>query len=83
MKIFSIYDTKSEVFSQPFYTITSGSAIRSFTEIANDKEHQIGKHPEDFVLYEIGTWHEAVGTIVPLEHNVNLGKAKDYINKSN
>ena len=54
--IFSIYDSKAVSHLPPFFLPTKAMALRTFTECANNPEHQFGRHPEDYTLYEHGTF---------------------------
>lgn len=57
-KVYSIYDSKTEGYLQPFYQQTKGQAVRGFTEVVNDKSSQIGKYPEDYTLFELGDFDD-------------------------
>lgn len=73
MLTFSIYDIKSEVYSKPFYDTTIGAAIRNFNDAAQDPQTTFNKHPEDFTLYQIGTFDDNTGNISALPEPVELG----------
>lgn len=60
---FSIYDSKAECFSPPFFRPAPGQAIRDFTDLANDPNTTIGKHPSDYGLYRIGEFDDGNGSI--------------------
>ena len=66
-KIFTVYDVQAKAHLQPFFLPTEGMAIRTFTDCVNNPEHQFCKHPEDFVLQEIGEFDEESGEIFSLE----------------
>lgn len=75
MKVFSIWDSKAEVYSQPHFIRTKGEAIRSLTEAVNQQDHSFSKHAEDYSLFEIGTWDDTTGELIPHEakqHIVSL-----------
>lgn len=57
--IYATYDSKAQVYSQPFYMQSRGAAIRSFTDISKDSAHPIGKHPEDYSLFELGFYDDS------------------------
>lgn len=57
-KIFAVYDTKAQLYNAPFMLNTKGEAIRGFSDIAKDDNSQIGRHPEDYVLFELGEWND-------------------------
>lgn len=62
--IFSIYDTKAEAYMQPFFLKTDDLAIRAFADCVNDKDHNFGRHPEDYHLVKVGIWKPHLGMIV-------------------
>jgi len=61
LNTYSIYDTASALYSRPFFTQSDGEAIRSFSDICQDAEHPIGKHPECYTLVRIGMFDDATG----------------------
>lgn len=78
IKLFSIYDSKAGIYQNPWQSRTKGEAIRGFTTIANDKTHPIGKHPEDYILFEIGTFEDTTCEI-NLIHKESCGVAIEYL----
>ena len=59
MKVFSVYDSAVGAYMTPFFMQSSGAAIRAFTDIANDLQSAICKHPTDYSLFELGSWDDA------------------------
>ena len=55
-KIFTIYDSKADAYLTPFFLHKERMAIRVFSDCINDAEHMFGKHPEDYTLFQIGSW---------------------------
>lgn len=80
IKIYAIYDMKAQFYKPPFYQRSKGEALRTFTQLANDKQTLVGMHPEDFALYELGEFDDIKGTLHP-ETPISLGKAVDYVHK--
>lgn len=84
---YSVFDNKAKVFSQPFYTVNDSTAIRMFRDAAIDPQTSLAKHPEDFSLYAIGRFDDALGLFVELGdgdvgpilliHAVNLKEASN------
>jgi len=64
---FSVYDIKSKTFGQPFHAMTRGVAVRQFQELVNNPETTINKHPDDFTLFEIGSFDDNTGEIKSME----------------
>lgn len=80
MKIYSIYDSKAEAYSSPFVSHNNATAIRSFTELAQQEGHPFHAHPGDYTLFHIGEWHDQKGTVTPAASHGNLGLAVHYLN---
>lgn len=78
-KVFSVYDSKVEAFLQPFFMHTKGEAIRGFTEIVNDPNHQFSKYPADYTLFELGNYDDSNGSIVTFPTPVSLGLALEFV----
>lgn len=79
LKIYSVYDSKTEFFSQPLYMKAKGEAVRSFTELANDKSNAIGKYPADYTLFELGTFDDATGKFVLHSTPTSIGLALEFV----
>lgn len=54
-------DRASDLFGQPVFVNAVGAAIRGFGDEINNKEAQISKHPEDYDLYQLGTYDDETG----------------------
>jgi len=78
MKMFTVYDSKAEAYMQPFFAKSTGEALRSFSDTCQDKNHIFAKHPEDFTLFELGTWDEQTSDFVIYESKKSLGIALEY-----
>lgn len=77
-KAFSVYDSKAEAFMPPFFMQTVGAAVRAFSDLSNDPNTMVNRHPSDYVLYEIGSFDDDGGTFENLQH-VHLGLAADFV----
>jgi hypothetical protein len=62
---FSVLDEKATLYAHPFFCAAPGQAVRYFTDWARDKEGPIGKHPEDYKLYRIGSFDDQSGIFLP------------------
>ena len=67
LNVYTIYDSAAAVYMRPFFLQADGQAMRMFTDIATDAEHDVGKHPEDYSLARIGTYDDSKGRLVPEE----------------
>lgn len=75
-KIFTIHDTKAVAYLPPFLMHQAGMAIRTFKDCIQSDDHQFGKNPEDYILFEIGhfddTNAEIINHTVPINHGSGL-----------
>jgi len=67
LKAFSVHDKAVTAFAQPFYARHVGEAVRSFTDLVNDPQTSVSRHPEDFVLYAVGEFDDSSGRFVVVE----------------
>lgn len=63
----------------PFYQHATGQAIRTFQDMACDSNHQVGQHPTDYTLFEIGEFDQSNASITMLDAKRPLGTALEYI----
>ena len=63
LKVFSVFDSKLQVFNTPFFSRSVADATRSFSDLVRDSRTTVGQHPEDFFLYEIGLYSDETGEI--------------------
>lgn len=78
-RMFSVHDVKCNTFLSPFIAPTNGSAIRSFSDIVNQPESVIHKHPEDYNLYFVGEFEQDSGALLPLTAPVFLESALNLL----
>ena len=63
--ILSVKDTAAQAFGRPMFLPSSAVGVRSFRDEINrsDANNEMFKHPEDFELYELGTYDDSTGII--------------------
>jgi len=76
---YSIYDEKAECFGTPLFYSATGLVARLFKEWCNDPTIPPGKNPEDFKLYEIGTWDNHAAKFDTLDVPKFIGNGLDYV----
>ena len=62
-ELYSVYDTKSELYTLPFFVNNKAMAIRYFSNWVNDRTHTFGLNPEDYILFHLGTYDDTLATI--------------------
>lgn len=78
---FSIFDVKGSNFTPPFFMAAQGIALRNFSDLVNDPQTSVFKHPEDYKLYKVGSFDDNSGLFVPIPVPEFLCNATDFITK--
>lgn len=82
MKYYAVYDSKVNVYEQPFPMRTRGEALRSWVDIVNDNKTKFNKHPEDFTLMELGEYDEEKGVFLNNHTGpVSIGVALEFLKR--
>ncbi len=77
LRAYTVYDSKTEAYLRPFFMQTPAEAIRAFRDTVNDGQSPFCKHPEDFTLFEVGTFDETSGSLFETVAT-NLGLALHF-----
>lgn len=78
-QVFSVYDSKAEVFHQPMFLNTIGEATRNFEDACRQEDSPMASHPEDYTLFHIGEFDSDKGLLTPLTTPASLGLAIEYL----
>lgn len=78
IKMFSIRDAKVDAFMRPFFARTTPEALRIWTDSVNG-ETGFAKHPEDYMLFEVGAFCELTGMVQTLAQPLALCGAYDVL----
>lgn len=81
LKIYSIRDSKGEVYNTPFFQKTHGEAERNFRQLVSDEKSLVSKYPLDFNLYYLGDYDDQTGKIEPLKAPQHIMEAAAAIPK--
>lgn len=79
LKVFTVFDSKAELYLSPFYMRSRGEALRSFADTVKDSNSAFNKHPGDYTLFELGDYNESTGSFGLYDAKVNLGMAQDFL----
>lgn len=77
--MYAVYDSAVGVYDRPFVSRSDGEAIRGFSDVAKDKEHPIGKHPEHYALFGVGLYDDNTGEITPEVERRCIARAHEVI----
>lgn len=78
----SVFDTKGSIFANPFTSVNQSTALRDFHRAASDPDTNISHYPADYVLFELGTFDDSLGTFSLHSQPVNLGPATQFQNSN-
>ena len=74
----SVQDRVADTYGPPFFLPHVGVAVRQFTDEINreDANNMLFKHPEDFDLFQLGTYDDSVGMVTQdsIPRQLVLGK---------
>lgn len=62
-RIFSVYDVAAGMYKHPIFLRAPGEAVRMFQDLVVAGDNDVGKHPEDYSLVEIGEWDDGKGLL--------------------
>jgi hypothetical protein len=81
LSLYAVIDTASGIYDGPIPGKSDGQMVRSFSDMAVNKDHQIGAHPEDYALIKVGTWNDGTGELEDLQ-NTTLITGLEAVAKS-
>ena len=81
VNLYAVLDKASLVYDGPVPAQTDAVALRNFTNMALQDNNAIGKNPECFSLWRVGSWDDSVGEVIP-EIKECLAHAVDMRNQS-
>jgi len=61
--IVAVHDRQLKAFLRPFVANTIGQAVRSFSDEVNRAGSDLNAHPEDYTLWQLGTFNDHDGNI--------------------
>ncbi len=78
--VYSIYDSAAGVFTSPTIDISDASAVRSFQQAIANSGSVMNFKPDDFSLYQVGTFDVELGVLEPFNPPIRLiiGTDGDY-----
>jgi hypothetical protein len=67
--MFAVRDSATDSFGNPMFLVSTGQAIRSFRDEVNRKaeDNHLFVHPDDFEMFELGSFDTSTGRFALLE----------------
>lgn len=63
LNLYSVYDTKMEIYAPPYIANNDAIGIRHFGDMAKNDNYPYHMHPKDYVLFQVGIWDDHTGEI--------------------
>lgn len=79
LKAFAVYDAKACSFGMPMFIANAGLALRGFSDACADPQSSIAKHPEDYVLFEIGVYDANSGVLDSISPHKHVASASSVM----
>jgi hypothetical protein len=79
LELYTIYDSKEEIYYQPFFLLNDAVALRQFGDMANEETSKISKHPGDYTLWHLGSYEDSSATLKPLKTKKCLAHANEHV----
>lgn len=81
LNVYSIFDVKAKIYSNPFFMSHNGQALRAFSDLVTDSKSMINKHPTDYMLYRLAEFDDNAGIFTALKNPEFLANAVDFVEK--
>lgn len=66
--VIGVRDDVAEAFTRPPAVAQNrAAAIRAFSDLVNNPQSDVGRHPEHYSLWHVGNWDAASGLLVGVD----------------
>jgi len=80
LQMFSIKDQAIDEFDRPFFSPSTGLAIRMFGDEINNDQSPMHRHPTDYTLHHLGTFDTTSGEFVTIPP-VQVSRGVDHVSQ--
>jgi len=77
--IVAIRDSAVDAFMRPAFVPAVGAAVRGFGDEVARADSEMGKHPSDYEMYELGSYNDLDASFLLLEKPRSIARAVDFI----
>lgn len=79
MYVFAVYDQQVEEYLQPNFFKTPAEAMRSFSDVVTQPDHQFNKHATDYTMFQLASYDPATGKFDVLDSPRVLANAWELL----
>lgn len=80
-ELYVIYDSATGYYTVPAAQVNDADAMRNFQHEAMNPQSIWNSHPQDFILYKVGIFHNTDGTIQAFQSPERICSAADFLRK--
>lgn len=80
-KVYTVYDSKAQVYMQPLFFRADGEAIRAFSASIARPGHTFADYPADYTLFAIGEFDDDNAMFSQYDAHRNLGNGVQFLPK--
>lgn len=80
--VVAVRDSAVDAFMRPFFVPSTAFAVRSLREEMKNAESPLAKTPQDFALFELGTFDEESGRMENLDSPRQVVRCQDLKERS-
>lgn len=77
-RVYTVYDSKAQVYMQPIYFRADGEAVRAFQASVRSAGHQFANNPGDYTLFGIAEYDDDKALFSMYDAFVNLGNGAQF-----
>lgn len=78
LQIYSIFDSATQGYIQPFFMQSEAAARRAFKNAASEVDHDFNKNAQDYTLFHLGEFDQSTGIHTILPAPISLGNALTF-----
>lgn len=79
--LMSVRDSKLDAFVNLFTSPSRAAGARAFSDVVNDPSGSVFKHPDDYTLYQVGTFDDSTGVVTPHTTPEHVASARSLLAK--
>lgn len=81
LNAYTVYDNKTLTYSPPFFQAAHGAATRMFSDLVQDTNTTIGRHPSDYSLFCVAKFDDQTGFLQALDAREHIVDAASLLPK--
>ena len=71
----AVKDAKVGSYARPVPVVNAATGVRAFPDAVNDPSTEYHKHPEDYTIWELGSFDDQTGLFTNLDTPIQLANA--------